>query len=55
MKEEKPQVNINIQFNDHDITVVDIDHEDNSITMTREEATWLYYKLSKILGGYSCH
>lgn len=49
MKEEKPIIEVKIQYDDYDINITDSKHNDNSITITREEASWVLFKLKEIL------
>ena len=50
MNEIKPLIEMRIDHNDHDINVSDSKHSDNSVTMTKEEARWVTFKLMEVLG-----
>lgn len=49
MKEIYPQIEVKITYDDYDVTLTDIKHDDNSVTLTREEAMWVFNNLKKIL------
>lgn len=52
MKEKQSSnenIRVKLQWNDHDVNIVDIDHEDNSITITREEARFVFESFEEVL------
>ncbi len=49
MANHKHPIEIEVVDMGHDINIQDIKHEDNAVTMTREEARFVYEKLGLIL------
>ena len=45
----RPEVLIKIDHTSHDVVITDIEHSDNSVTITKKEAKWLVEKLKEIL------
>ncbi|KKN16781.1 hypothetical protein LCGC14_0972430 [marine sediment metagenome] len=53
MANHKHPIEIEVVDMGHDINIQDIKHEDNAVTMTREEAEFVYEKLGLILKAES--
>lgn len=45
----KHPIEIDIEYDEHDITIYDLKHLDNAVTMTKEEAKVIFEKLKNIL------